>query len=144
VPVALVSPDGRDGPVIGAVHAGWRGLVAGEFGADVDAMRARGARSVEAYVWPCISAGAYEFGADDLDTVAERFGDAVRATTADGRPALDLRAAVRSAVEQAGGRVVGVSARCTAGSPAELHSHRARQDTGRQAVLVWIDEGSRP
>ena len=41
---------------------------------------------------PC----CYEFGAVDLDRVAARYGDGVRATTRSGRPALDLLAAVAS------------------------------------------------
>jgi copper oxidase (laccase) domain-containing protein len=143
VPVALVAPDGRDGPVIAAVHAGWRGLAEGVVESAMDAMRSRGAGEVAAYVGPCISAGAYEFGSDDLGVVAARYGDEVRGTTDGGRPALDLRAGVRAAVERHGGRVERVSDRCTAARPDELYSHRARQDAGRQALLVWIDEGER-
>ena len=51
---------------------------------------------------PCIRPRRYEFGATDLDVLADRFGDAVRSTTLDGAPALDLPAAVRAAAAEAG------------------------------------------
>ena len=136
-PIALVSPEG----VVGAVHAGWRGLAAGVIEAAVDAMRALGAETIEATLGPCIGPECYEFGADDLDAVAAELGDVVRGATADGRPALDLRAGVaaalgRAGVELAGGTVGDVA--CTACS-GEHYSHRARGETGRQAVLVWLE-----
>jgi YfiH family protein len=138
-PIALVAPDEA---VVGVVHAGWRGLVAGVVEEAVDAMRARGAGRIDAYVGPCISAAAYEFGGADLDEVAGRYGDAVRATTERGTLGLDLRTTMVRALEGRDVRVASVSTACTAGSPGELYSHRARQDTGRQAVVVWFDPGA--
>ena len=80
-PVALASPEG----VFGVAHAGWRGLVAGVLERTVDAMRALGATEIGAVLGPCIRAECYEFGPADLDRVAARLGDGVRATTAVGR-----------------------------------------------------------
>lgn len=131
-PVALASPEG----VIGAVHAGWRGVVAGVLEEAVSRMRALGATDVEAALGPCIHPSCYEFGVDDLDRVAARLGDSVRATTADGRPALDLPAAVHAALVSAGVTRVSDTGVCTACSGVHF-SHRARRDTGRQALAVW-------
>ena len=89
-PVALGSPEG----VHAAVHVGWRGLVAGVVEAAVDAMRALGASAVVAGLGPTIHPCCYAFGPADLDVVAAVAGAGVRAVTADGRPALDLPAAV--------------------------------------------------
>jgi len=52
--------------VIGAVHAGWRGAVAGVLEAAVDAMVRLGARTeaITAAVGPCIRQASYEVGAD--------------------------------------------------------------------------------
>jgi YfiH family protein len=131
-PVALVARDG----VLGVVHAGWRGLVAGVVDRAVDEMRTRGATDITAVLGPCIHAECYEFGAADLDTVAARLGDAVRASTAQGEVALDVPHAVRAALAQVGVTDVTDVDICTACS-LEHYSHRARGDRGRQALVLW-------
>jgi hypothetical protein len=131
-PVAFASAEG----VIGVAHAGWRGLVAGVVEETVAAMRALGALSVVAALGPCIHAECYAFGADDLDTAVDRFGPAVRAETAAGRPALDIPRAVRVAVDRADADLVADADVCTACSGGHW-SWRARQDRQRQATVVW-------
>jgi len=132
VPVLL---DG--GTVVGAAHAGWRGLVGGVLERTVDAMGSLGATDVVAHVGPHIRARCYEFGAAELDEVAARCGDAVRAETAWGTAALDLTAAVHGALEPLGVRVVDHGG-CTACEPGRCFSHRARADTGRSAATIAI------
>jgi len=130
--LALSSPEG----VFAAVHAGWRGLLDGVVEAAVAAMRSRGATEVVGALGPCIHAGCYEFSHEDLDAVAAVYGDGVRGTTTDGRPALDVPAGIDAALARAGaGRVAGVDT-CTACGHGYF-SHRARRDTGRQALVVW-------
>ena len=131
-PVALASGEG----VIGIAHAGWRGVAAGVIEATVAEMEALGATRIEAAVGPCIHAECYEFGPSELDEVAARLGDTVRATTAAGAPALDLPAAVRAALAQAGVEHVDDAGVCTACSPSH-YSWRARKQTERQATVVW-------
>ena len=77
--------------------------------------------------------------------MALRFGPDVVGATADGDAALDMTAAVRSALRSAGVDDVDVAAAaCTAttvgadGTP-RYFSHRARADTGRQASVIWIE-----
>ncbi|MCU1449147.1 MAG: hypothetical protein JWP02_1317 [Acidimicrobiales bacterium] len=131
-PVALSTPEG----VVAAVHAGWRGLTAGVLERAVDAVHGLGGTEVDAVLGPCIHAECYEFGPADLDTVASRLGDRVRATTGEGRPALDVPAAVRAALARAGvTRLEDVNV-CTACST-EYFSWRARAEPGRQALVVW-------
>ena len=131
-PVALASREG----VIGVAHAGWRGVAAGVIEATVAEMHALGASGVDAAIGPCIHAECYEFSERDLDGVAARLGDEVRATTAKGTPALDLPAAVRVALRRAGVETVVDAGACTACSP-DHFSWRARQETQRQATVVW-------
>jgi YfiH family protein len=131
-PVALVAPEG----VIGVAHAGWRGLLAGVLERTIEAMRALGADDIRACVGPCIHSECYEFGAADLDRVARRLGESVRASTARGSPALDVPAAVRSALAAADVEEVDDVDVCTACSP-EHFSHRARAELGRQALVAW-------
>lgn len=134
-PIGLGSPEG----VIGAVHAGWKGLLAGVVEAAVDVMRSLGASKVMAGVGPCIASHFYRFSPADLGLVESRLGPAVRALDADGYPALDLRLAVRAALERSGAEVVATSTTCTHCS-ADHWSWRARADTGRQATVVWRRE----
>ncbi len=135
-PVALGSPEG----VFAAVHAGWRGLVAGVIARAVTDMRTLGATEVVGALGPCIHAGCYEFGEDDLARTAAALGPGCRSRTVDGRPALDLPAAVSSALASCGvAEVQGVD-RCTACAEGYF-SHRRRADVGRQALLVWSGSG---
>jgi polyphenol oxidase len=132
--VALAS----DGGVFGAVHAGWRGLMDGVVEAAVAAMRAAGADVVSAALGPCIHAECYEFSPHHLDLVAARFGDGVRSETSTGRPSLDLPAVVAMSLRASDVRMVGGVDACTACSDeVRYFSHRARADTGRQAMVVW-------
>jgi len=137
VPVLL---DG--GAAVGAAHAGWRGLVGGVLERTVAALHDLGATEVTAHVGPHIRPRCYEFGAAELDEVAARYGDAVRAETAWGTPALDLAAGVRAALAPLGVDVVDHGG-CTACEPEALRSHRARGDVGRQAAtIVLCEDGS--
>ncbi|MBV8986556.1 MAG: polyphenol oxidase family protein [Acidimicrobiia bacterium] len=133
-PVALVGTGG----VVGAVHAGWRGLSAGVIERAVDAARALGATDLRAVLGPCIRPECYEFGAADLDAVAAALGDGVRAVTAAGRPALDVPSAVAAALERAGVTQLEDLGACTACSD-DYFSWRARGELARQAMVVWRD-----
>lgn len=129
-PVALVAGD-----ALGAVHAGWRGLVGGVVEAAVDGLRNLDRAPVQAVIGPCIHPDRYAFGDADLERVAARLGPGVRARTASGEPALDLRAAVRSALTEGGVTDVTDVDVCTAASP-DHFSFRRDGPTGRQAMLV--------
>jgi YfiH family protein len=136
LPVVLWSPEG----VIGAAHAGWRGLDAGVVEATAAAMRGLGATVIEARIGPCIHVECYEFGADDLDQVAARFGDEVRGRSASGAPALDLPRAFGVAARRAGIGAWGSEGSCTSCHPDRWYSYRARAESGRMATVVWRDD----
>ena len=129
----------RSTGVVGAAHVGWRGLLAGIVESTVDAMAALGAGPIAGHIGPHIRSRCYEFGAEDLDRVADRYGDGVRATTAAGSPALDLLAGVRAALEERP-QVdrVDVGPGCTACEPDRFFSHRARGDRGRHAAAITL------
>jgi YfiH family protein len=131
-PVALISAEG----VVAAVHAGWRGLHAGVLQRAVEEARSLGASELRAVLGPCIHAECYEFGGTDLDAVAARLGNGVRAHTANGRPALDVPAAVGAALDEAGVTDLDDVGVCTACS-GEYFSWRARGELARQAMVLW-------
>lgn len=131
-PVLLTGPG-----VIGVAHAGWRGLEAGVIEATAAAMAELGGPPDHAVLGPCIRARCYEFGAPELDLVAARLGDGVRATTAWGAPALDVAAGIAEACRRLHIELDDVGT-CTACSPVHW-SHRARSEPERQALVAWIE-----
>lgn len=133
-PVVLVDDAGGS---VAVAHAGWRGLYDGVLSETVATMRRHGATSISAVLGPCVHAECYEFSAADLDTVALRFGEDVRATTSSGTPALDMVAAVGAALRELDVDLVEIVDACTSCSPG-YWSHRARQDAQRQATVAWL------
>jgi YfiH family protein len=129
--IGLASPEG----IVGAVHAGWRGLLAGVIERAAESMRRAGATAISAVVGPCIGAECYEFGVDDLVPIADRYGPSVSSRTSSGSPALDLRAGVHRSLEGLEVQVVADHGFCTACDPG-WYSWRARKDSGRQALVV--------
>jgi YfiH family protein len=99
VPVLFADPAAG---VVGAAHAGWRGIRSGVLQAIVEDMRARGASSVglRAAVGPCIGPCCYEVG----EEVAEQFEAIEGAVHRDRgpKPHLDLVTAVRERISAAG------------------------------------------
>ena len=130
-PIALA-----DDVAVGVVHAGWRGLLAGVVPAAVAALRAVGRGPVRAALGACVRAPHYEFGPDDLAAMVARFGPAVAGRTAAGTPALDVPAAVRIALAEAGVDDLADPGWCTAADPARWFSHRRDGVTGRQGLIV--------
>ncbi len=133
VPVVLADPGRR---VIGVAHAGRVGVEAGVVPAAVDQVRALGGTHLTAWVGPHVCGACYEVP-DDMRAQVGATVPAAWAETSWGTPALDLGAAVRWQLEQAGVRVVD-AARCTR-EHADLYSHRRDGvGAGRMAGLVRI------
>ena len=157
-PLLLWGQDDSGMAVIGAVHAGWRGLYDGILERTVAEMRALGATSsIFSELGPCISPEAYEFQPADLTTMALRFGPEVVAVTTEDLPAFDLRRAVRSECDRLGidlrghlpgggvelpGGGVECTARASDNGSSRYFSHRARGDSGRQVSVIWIEDES--
>jgi len=131
-PIALACDD-----AVGVVHAGHRGLELGVIAAAVAALRNIGNGPVRAYLGPCIRPARYEFGARDLARLVARFGPEVEGRTLAGRPALDIPAAVRRALDECGVESFDDSGECTAESDAH-YSYRRDGLTGRQATTVVL------
>ncbi len=133
-PVALVAAEG----VVAAVHAGWRGLAGGVIEAAADSVRRLGGKRITAFLGPCIHAECYEFGKEPLADLADRFGPAVVSRTAWGTPALDVPAAVRCVLERCDVEEIIDAGRCTACEPQDWYSHRARGETQRHVLAIWL------
>ncbi len=118
---------------IGAVHAGWRGLLSGIVEEAVERMG--GPDGLTAFVGPSIGPCCYEVGSDVTTPAREALGDVIR--TADGREHLDLWAGSLVALGRAGVREVWPAALCTRCEPDRFYSHRAGA-RGRQGLLARI------
>ena len=140
-PVLLADPGAG---VVGAVHAGWRGLAAGVVEAGVAAVAALGAdpAAVVGLVGPAVGGCCYEVGPDVREAVGGRYPAAL-ATTRDGRPALDPAAGAAQALERAGVGQVRVAGACTVDLAERHFSHRRDHGrTGRQAGLIALVPGA--
>jgi YfiH family protein len=132
------------GTVVGAAHAGWRGLADGVIEATLARM-AVPPQTVMAWLGPAIGPQAFEVG----DEVRARFVGLDAAAAAAFTPAraagkwmADLFLLARQRLERAGvGNIQGGGV-CTHGDPGRFYSYRRDGVTGRFASLIWLE--SRP
>lgn len=138
LPILLASRDGR---MVAALHAGWRGLADGIIQSTLARLPVE-PDSLQAWIGPGISADHYEVGAEVVAT----FGDlpaelaAAFAVNPAGRYQADLKALAGWYLQQGGVSCVVDCQRCTASDPHRFFSYRReRGRTGRQATLIWIE-----
>lgn len=124
-----------------AIHAGWRGLVAGVIGAAIG--RLDPDPETVAWIGPAIGPCCYEVGEDVASAVVAASAAGVRRAGARGRPHLDLAAAATLQLRAAGiGRIRQIAA-CTRCRPEWLWSHRGDGPrAGRNLALVWRQAAS--
>ncbi|HTY48827.1 MAG TPA: peptidoglycan editing factor PgeF [Steroidobacteraceae bacterium] len=142
LPVLLAA---RDGSVIGAAHAGWRGLAAGVLEAALAAL-AVPANEVLAWVGPGIGVEHFEVG----DEVRAAFLAGAATGRADpgaaelfhpnarGRWQCDLHGLARRRLERAGVATVYGERWCTYADASRFFSHRRDGRSGRMAALIWM------
>lgn len=142
VPVLLSDKDGR---VVSAVHAGWRGVIAGVVAGAVDALTRLGETDpacVIAAIGPCIQAEHFEVGPEVVTAFQDAgLGHVVRLDAGWAKHHIDLPAAVSHQLEQAGVRLdrIDRTDRCTFAQADEFFSHRRDLGrTGRQAALIAV------
>jgi YfiH family protein len=138
----------REGGVVGAAHAGWRGALAGVLEATVAVMERLGAtpsRTVAA-LGPMIRQGNYEVGPDFV----ARFADADRGNrrffapgVRDGHAMFDLAGYIASRLKRAGVGHVEDLGHCTYADAARFFSyrrttHRAEPDYGRHVNAIAL------
>jgi YfiH family protein len=139
LPVLLCSEDGR---VIGAAHAGWRGLAAGVIENTVLAMQAPPGELL-AYLGPAIGPQAFEVGNDVREAFLATDPNGARAFSPnDTAPGVnkwlaDLFLLARLRLQRCGvHRIYGGNV-CTHSDPVRFYSHRRDKVSGRMAALIW-------
>jgi polyphenol oxidase len=131
VPITLTS-----GRAAGVVHAGRRGIVEGIIEAAVAAMRRFDSGRISAMIGPSICGRCYEVPAGMQHEVLAAV-PASRATTSGGTPGLDLPAAARSQLADAGVSVTQSPHFCTY-EDVRYYSHRRDGVTGRFAMVAML------
>jgi len=142
VPIILADPEAQ---VLGCVHAGWRGTVAGVTGAALHAMQALGARPERmlAAVGPAIAADRYQVG-PDVATAADRYFsgrlDGILHPDGPGRWRFDLPAANRRILRESGvpDRQIMDSRLATGTADGLFFSDRAARPCGRFAAVARL------
>jgi polyphenol oxidase len=137
VPILLADPVAG---VVGAVHAGRRGLLAGVVENTVAAMCALGAAAerINAAIGPCAGACCYEVPAQLRAESARRLPQ-TWADTRWGTPSLDLPGGCRAALERVGVTRWSAVGRCTI-EDTSFYSYRREPVTGRFAGVVMMSE----
>ena len=139
VPILLASADGH---IVGAIHAGWRGIVAQVIKATLDKFQQSfglHAGEFTCAIGPCISVNHVEVGSEVADEF-DRSGlsDCVCRLT-NQKPHIDLRAAAQQQLITCGiaAERIAVSDRCTYRDHDEFFSHRRDKGiTGRMAAVI--------
>ena len=134
VPVLVADMDSGD---VAAIHAGWRGVVAGVVRG---ALAQLGGRTLLAAIGPCIGGCCFEVDRSVAEAIAGASGGAAVVARWNGDKAwVDLRAAVRAqltTIESKNVRVEDVAG-CTKHEPSRFHSFRRDGDrSGRMLAAI--------
>jgi len=142
VPILLATNDGK---VVAAIHAGWRGIVAGILPLAVQRMtqisRSRPNTFIAA-VGPCICLDHFEVGPEVSAEFIRHFGPSapIRPANAEHpKDHIDLARAVAMQLTQAGLSTgqINLANLCTFSNPEDFYSHRRDgAATGRMAALI--------
>jgi len=144
MPVLFAS---RSGDVIGAAHAGWRGLSGGVLENTIDEMIALSPglsiSDISAWLGPAIGPSAFEVGEDVLHAFAQQGQEIISKAFipvigTPGKYLTDLYLLARDRLRALGiGQITGGEF-CTVSSPERFFSYRRDKATGRFASLIWI------
>jgi hypothetical protein len=141
VPILFVVPEKK---IAAAVHAGWRGTVAGLAGKMVHQLSESfnlSADEIEAALGPAIGSCCYEVKDDVTRPLLAKWQDLAESVLQlrEGKRFLDLRKMNRILLQQAGipGRHIYEIGPCTACSAQEYFSYRReKRETGRQMSFI--------
>jgi hypothetical protein len=136
LPLAFCSQDGQK---IAAVHAGWKGLLAGIITNTVAALETN-----ELLVWlaPAIGAEKFEVGEEVRDLFIAKNPDFANAFHPHYTPQkwlADIYQLARIELASLGVTQIVGGEFCTVSDPARFYSYRRDNITGRMATLIWKD-----
>lgn len=130
----------QDGSVVGAAHAGWRGLAGGVLEASVRKLGVS-PEGLMAWMGPAIGQANFEVGDDVRDTfVATDAGSRVAFTSNErGRWQCDLYELAKRRLAAMGIGSVHGGGWCTYADRSRFFSYRRDGQCGRMAAIVWME-----
>lgn len=132
----------KEGKVVGAAHAGWRGLAAGVLQHTVAHMRNAGGSNIVAWLGPAIGSTHFEVGEDVRSVFADRSPNHAAAfrpvPERAGKYLADLYLLATQTLHDAGVADVQGGKFCTVSEPQRFYSYRRDGTTGRMASMVWL------
>ncbi len=133
LPVLVCS---RDGQKIAAIHAGWRGLLAGIIGNTLAAMRTH---DVLVWLGPAIGPSSFEVGAEVREAFTAKSDSYCLAFKArgNGKWLADIYQLARLELAGLGIAQVYGGGFCTVAEQERFFSYRRDPATGRMATLIW-------
>jgi hypothetical protein len=128
-----------DGKQVAAIHAGWRGLLAGIIGNTIAAMH-----KADFMVWlgPAIGPTCFEVGAEVRSAYlnkSDEFAAAFKPTD-HGKWLADIYQLARIDLAKLGISQVYGGNLCTVTDKERFYSYRRDQQTGRMATLIWSSQ----
>ena len=138
IPVLLAS---HDGVVVGAAHAGWRGLAGGVLEKTVSEMTRLGAEPSKLSAWlgPGIGPQHFEVGGEvrDVFLAGDAGASGAFVPNARGKWLCDLAALARRRLTRLGIRDISGGEFCTYAGRERFFSYRREPRCGRMAALIW-------
>lgn len=139
LPVLFCDSGGR---VVGAAHAGWRGLAGGVLENTVAAMRDAGASDILAWLGPAIGPQCFEVGQDVFNAFAANDVEMAKAfkpiAGSAGKYLADIFALARRTLILSGVAQITGGGICTVTEQKRFYSYRRDKVTGRMASLIWL------
>lgn len=136
LPVLLAS---KDGTVVAAAHAGWRGLVDGVLEATIAALP-KAPQQLMAWMGPAIGPTAFQVGAEVRSGFVSKNPDDECGFTPDGeRFKADIFCLARQRLLRAGVTEIRGGGLCTYSDAERWYSFRRNSVTGRFATAIWRD-----
>ncbi|MHB1654856.1 MAG: peptidoglycan editing factor PgeF [Burkholderiales bacterium] len=129
----------EDASVVGAAHAGWRGLAAGVLEQAVTVMD-HPPEKIMAWLGPAIGPSAFEVGAEVREIFVAAQPQSVTAfkNKGNGKWLADIYALARLRLRQMGVTRIYGGEWCTYQDSERFYSFRRDGETGRMASLIWI------
>jgi YfiH family protein len=130
----------EDGTVVGAAHAGWKGLAAGVIEATVQAMDVA-PHKLMAWLGPAISQAHFEVGGEVRDVFIKHLPQATEAFIAhgsEGKYLADIYLLAHQRLHALGITRVFGGGRCTYAEADTFYSYRRDNVTGRMGTFIWM------
>ncbi|MGR8999650.1 MAG: peptidoglycan editing factor PgeF [Gammaproteobacteria bacterium] len=126
----------KDGAQVAAIHAGWRGLLAGVISNTVLAMQQR---NLLVWLGPAIGPDCFEVGAEVRDAFLEKSSafNAAFKKQSSGKWLADIYQMARIELSALGINNVYGGTNCTVTEHERFYSYRRDTQTGRMATLIW-------